>query len=82
MLIYKDSQASRLKEDLPESLLEGLSLSKISGKCKADPTAILDLFMARGTLIRRGCIDVIAFFLLALGYQRDLGDFSSGQRTR
>jgi hypothetical protein len=49
--------------------------------CKADPTAILDLLMAEGTLISRGCVDVIALFVLALGYQRDLGDFSSGQRT-
>jgi len=33
-------------------------------------------------LIGRGYFDVIAFFVLALGYQRDLSDFSSGQRTR
>jgi len=77
---YRGSR--RICSRLSLSLLEGLNLSKISGMCKADQTAILDILMDGCTLIGRGSVDVIAFFVLALRDLRDLSNFSSGQRTR
>jgi len=49
---------------------------------KVEPTAILDLLKTTCTLISRRCAHVIAFFVLALGFQKDLGKFLSGQRDR